>query len=237
MVLAARRQERLESIATAIRRTGGAALAVPTDVGKLSALQDLTRAALERFGKIDILFNNAGFGRLNWFEKLDPLRDIETQLQVNLGGLIQLTRCVLPHMIERRSGHIINMSSQAGLVATPTYSVYAASKFGIRGFTDALRREVRIWGIQVSAVYPSGVKTEFSKHTGARRKTGVTTPTALQLSPEQVAQAIMGLVAQPRRMLILPRAMRLAVVFSVIFPGLVDRVIERRFVIPERLSR
>ncbi len=118
------------------------------------------------------LLNNAGFGHLGWLEDLDPVHDIQAQLQVNLVAVIQMAREVLPHMIERRSGHIINMASVAGLVASPTYSVYAASKFGMRGFSEALRREVGVFGIHVSALYPGGVRTEFKEHTGAQRKTG-----------------------------------------------------------------
>ena len=97
-----------------------------------------------------------------------------------------------------------------------------------------LRREVGVYGVHVSAIYPGGVATEFSQHTGARRKTGTTTPDALRLSPEDVAEEVWRLVKKPRRLVIVPRVMKLAVWLNALLPGLVDRAIERRFTIPER---
>jgi hypothetical protein len=145
-----------------------------------------------------------------------------------------MTQAVLPHMIHRRSGHIINMASTAGLIAPPTYTVYAASKFAVRGFSEALRREVGVYGIQVSGIYPGGVATEFSQHTRTRRKTGITTPSALLLSSEAVARAVLKLARHPRRALVIPWPMRFAVWLNALFPGLVDWAIEQRFVKPER---
>ncbi len=173
---------------------------------------------------------------MDWLENLDPEQDIEAQLRVNLCGLIHMTRTVLPHMVARRSGHIINMASIAALIATPTYSIYAASKFAVRGFTDAIRREVGVYGVNVSGIYPGGVATEFRSHTGARRKTGVTTPGFLRLSSEEVGRAVWNLGQHPRRMLVIPRVMNLAVWTAALFPGLVDWVITQRFVRSERFG-
>ncbi|MCJ7657703.1 MAG: SDR family oxidoreductase, partial [Anaerolineales bacterium] len=169
VTLAARRLERLEALAQEIKSAGGEALSVATDVTQLNDIRNLVQTTLNEFGQIDVLFNNAGFGRLDWLENLDPVKDIEAQFRVNLLGVILTAQAVVPHMIERCAGHIINMGSIAGLVATPTYTVYSASKFAVRGFTEALRREVGIYGVKVSGIYPGGVATEFSQHTGARR--------------------------------------------------------------------
>ena len=130
----------------------------------------MVRTVIEIYGRIDILFNNAGFGRLNWLERLEPNRDIETQIQVNLTGLIHVTQAVLPYMLARRSGHIINMSSIAGWLAAPSYTVYAATKYGVRGFTTALRREVAPFGIEVSGIYPGPARTEFGWDATDRKK-------------------------------------------------------------------
>jgi NADP-dependent 3-hydroxy acid dehydrogenase YdfG len=233
-VLAARRLERLEALAGEIKSGGGEALPVPADVTRLEDIQNLVETTLERYDKIDILFNNAGFGRLDWLEALDPIQDIEAQLRVNLLGVIQTTRATLPFMIEQRSGHIINMVSLAGLVATPTYTIYSAGKFAVRGFTEALRREVGVFGINVSAIYPGGVSTEFSQHTGAHRKTGATTPAALRLSAEDVARAVLSVARRPRRMLVIPWVMRFGVWANSLAPGLSDWLMERNFTKPER---
>ena len=237
VVLAARRQERLETLAQEITAAGGEALPVPSDCGELGDVQSLVSRTLSAYGQIDVLFNNAGFGRLDWLEQLDPVSDIAAQIDVNLSGVIQMSRAVLPHMIERRAGHIINMSSIAGFIAAPTYSIYTATKYGVRGFTEALRREVSIYGIRVSGLYPGGVDTEFSQHAGIRRTTGTTTPAALRLSSEQVAEAVLSLVRRPRRELIIPGVMRLAVWLNSLFPWLVDWGIEWSFTRKERASR
>jgi short-subunit dehydrogenase len=237
VALAARRIDRLEAISTEIQATGGQALAVATDVTKIKDLEWLIQTTLERFGRLDVLFNNAGFGRLDWLDTLDPLQDIEAQIQVNLLGVIQTTRLALPEMIARQRGHIINMASMAGLIGTPTYSIYAASKFAIRGFSEALRREVGVYGIKVSVIYPGGVATEFKNHTGAQRKTGLTTPSRLRLSADQVADAVWQVVQRPRRSVILPPIYRLGVLFNALSPGIVDWLIEKRFTAIERAQK
>jgi short-subunit dehydrogenase len=137
-------------------------------------------------------------------------------------------------MIERRSGHILNMSSIGGFVATPTYTAYSASKFGVRGFTEALRREVGVYGINVTGIYPGSVKTEFKEHAGIERKTGQTTPEALRLEPEEVAQVMLKVIARPRRTVILPWQMRFSIWMNSLFPGIVDWIIEKRFTSLER---
>jgi short-subunit dehydrogenase len=234
LALAARRFERLQELASEVEQSGGQALAVAADVTSLDDITNLVDSTLDRFGQIDVLFNNAGIGRMGWLETLDPLQEIDQQLKINLWGVVQTARAVLPHMMARRGGHIINMSSIAGWLGTPTYSIYAASKFGVRGFTNALRREVAIYGIHVSGIYPGGVETEFSQQAGIRRKTGLTTPSFLRLSAEQVAGEVFGLVLKPRRSLIIPWPMRWVVWFNCLFPGIADWVIEKRFVEPER---
>lgn len=235
VAITARRLERLETIASEIRASGGDAFPIQSDVSDAKSIDQMVKAVLDHFGQIDILFNNAGFGRLGWLENLDPTRDIKAQLDTNLTGLIYCSRAVLPHMIHRRQGHIINMSSVSGLVGTPTYTIYAASKFGVRGFSQALRREVSIWGIKVSAIFPGGVETEFAQKSGStKRKTGISTPRWLRLTSEQVAVAVYRLARHPRAIAVVPWMMRYSVWLNNMVPGLVDKLIERRFVKPER---
>jgi hypothetical protein len=234
LVLAARRMDRLDALAQEIRLQGGEALPIAADLSRLEDIQRLAQSALAGAGQIDILFNNAGFGRLDWLEKLTPLEDVQGQIQVDLLGLIWMTQAVLPHMIERRSGHIINMASLASWVAPPTYSVYAAAKFGVRGFSESLRREVSVYGIRVSGIYPGAVDTEFGTQARIRRKTGITTPDRLRLSAEDVAQAVLRLAQRPRRTVILPGYMRFAVALNALFPAWVDWAIRKRFVEIER---
>jgi len=144
---------------------------------------------------------------------------VRLQLEVNVLGAIEATRLVLPGMIERRSGHVIYMASLAGKIATPTYSVYAATKFALAGFGEALRREVAMWGIHVSTVFPAGVQTEWGAQAGYRRRMW---RGCRGMPAQSVARAMVGLLKRPRRELILPPGARLAVWANRMLPWLGD---------------
>ena len=236
LVLAARRVDRLEALAVEIKATGTGAetLVVQADLSKLEDIQTLIQKTLETFNRIDVLVNNAGFGRLDWLENLDPVKDIQAQFDVNVMGVVQTTRQALPVMIKQRFGQIINMCSMAGLVATPTYTVYAACKHAVHGFSEALRREVKPWGINVSMIYPGGVITEFQSHAGIKRKTNATTPKALLLTADQVGSAVVQLVRHPRAMWILPWTWSFTVWMNRNLNWLVDYTTINSFTIPER---
>jgi len=234
VVLAARRADRLHELAKEIEALGMQSFVVQADLSKLEDIQRLVTDTLQIFGRIDVLVNNAGFGRLDWLENLDPIKDIQAQIDVNVMGVIQTTRQVLPVMIQQRSGSIINMCSMAGLVGTPTYTIYAASKHAVHGFSEALRREVKPWGIDVSLIYPGGVVTEFSHHAGIKRKTNATTPKFMLLTAEQVGKAVVKLVRHPRRMWIIPWLWGFTVFLNRFLPGVVDSTTINNFTIPER---
>ena len=231
VVLAARRMDRLTSVAEEIRLAGGQAFAVPLDVAEQSQIDDAIQTVLDNFGHIDVLINNAGMGRLNWLEILDPAADIDKQIDVNLRGVLQVTRAVLPSMLARRSGHIINMSSMAGMIAAPMYSVYAATKYGMRGFTDALRREVSPFGIHVSGLYPGPATTGFGQQSGDNPlKRNIEVPRWIYMTSKFVAHRTVDLARRPRRTLILPWWFRPLIWFDTFFPDLVDWLVVMMFV-------
>ena len=231
VVVAARSLDRLTALAEQIKAEGGQALAVALDVMEQSQIDAAVRNVLDHFGRIDILFNNAGLGRLDWFERLDPAADIDNHINVNLRGLIQLTWAVLPLMLARREGTIINMSSVAGLIAPPTYSIYAATKYGVRGFTDALRREVAPFGIRVAGIYPGPARTDISVHSGENAVTkNLKIPDWMYMTSEYVARRTVGLARHPRRALVIPWYYRVAIAFDTLFPGLVDWMLKIIFV-------
>jgi len=232
LALAARRVDRLQTLAGEIERAGGEALVLPTDVTRPQDIEALVGTVLDRFGRVDILFNNAGLGRIGWLEVLTP-DEIRLQFEVNTLGLIALTRAILPVMQRQRSGHIINMASMAAKIATPGYTAYAASKFAVDGFTQALRREVAPWGIRVSLICPGGVETEFGEEAHIERRTGLTTPGPLRLSADRVAQAVVDLARRPRRQVILPWPLTGAVILNRLAPWLIDWA-TARFVQAER---
>ena len=232
VVLAARRMERLTALAGEIRASGGEALAVPLDVTEQSQIDDAIQTVLDAFGRIDVLVNNAGVGRLDWLETLDPQRDIDPQIDVNLRGAIQVARAVLPAMLAQRSGVIINVSSVAGLIAAPMYSIYAATKYGLRGFNDALRREVAPFGIRVCGLYPGPAVTEFSQHSRADKavREKVKVPGKMYMTSEYVARRTVGLARHPRRTLVIPWYYRPVIALDTLLPGLVDWLLKVFFV-------
>ena len=204
-------------------------LAAQADVRDEKSVRGLMDSVMNRYGRIDVLHNNAAmvthfqWGGPVWprIGELDP-SFWDKVIGTNLGGTFMCTRFALPHMEAQRSGHIINMASVAGLVATPTYTIYAACKFAVRGFSEALRREVAPWGIRVSVIYPGGVATEFGSHAGIKRKTKATTPAWMRLTAEDVGRAVVGLVRRPRAGLIITWPFRFSVLLNNLLPGLVD---------------
>lgn len=226
VVLAARRIERLQNLAEKIQNTGGEAIAIPVDITNRADIENMVQSALAIYEKIDILFNNAGIGRVDWFENHTPERDIELLVQVNLIGLMQVTRSVLPHMLARRQGHIINMISVAGLISPPLITSYSASKFGARAFTDALRREVAPLGIKVSGIYPGPAVTEFGQHIGRSEAYGsFRSKFKSRMSSEYVASRVVAVAKRPRRSLVIPWWFRIIATFDTLFPLVVDWIL------------
>ncbi len=228
VVLAARRMERLLALTAEIAAVGGEAFPIQTDVSQVAQLENLVEKTLEKYGQIDILLNNAGFGLLTWLDH-QTLDEIESQIHVNITGVLLASRLVIPHMIKRKQGHIINVSSVAAWVAPPTYAVYAMTKFAVRGFTEGLRRELKGLGIRVSAIYPGAVLTEFEQHAGVSWKTEVTTPNWLLLSAEDVAKSILRIVNTGRQGIVTPWLMNVAIWTNAHIPALVDWVLAKSF--------
>lgn len=226
VVLAARRLDRLQSLAEDIQNRGGEALAIPVDVNEPAEIDVMVQTALDLYGKIDILFNNAGFGSVDWFENLDSERHIETMIRVNLIGTMLVTHAVIPHMLKRRTGHVINMSSVAGLISSPLLSNYSASKYGVRAFTDSLRREVAPFGIKVSGIYPGPARTEFGKNIKETqsRKT-VKKIRYPHLTSEYVAMRVVNVAKRPVRSLVIPWWFRVITGFDMLFPAVVDWIL------------
>jgi short-subunit dehydrogenase len=225
VVLAARRMDRLQELSASIQDAGGEAMAIPVDILNHAEIDNMVRTTLDLYGQIDILFNNAGIGRVDWFERFSVERDIETLINVNLTGLIQVTRAVLPNMLARRRGHIINMISVAGLIAPPLITTYSASKYGARAFTDGLRREVSPLGVRVTGIYPGPATTEFGRHLGENRAYGsVKSFLKLNMSSKYVAQRVVDMAKRPRRSLVIPWWFNFITIVETLFPILVDWV-------------
>lgn len=226
VVLAARRLEKLQQLAAEIQNAGGEAIAIPVDVNQKAEIDVMVQTALDLYAQIDILFNNAGFGAMDWFEELEPERGIQTLINVNLTGTMLVTRAVLPDMIDRGEGHIINMASVAGLIASPLITTYSASKYGVRAFTDALRREVGPLGIKVSGIYPGPAETEFGSHLHkSRLRDTINKFIDLRMTSKYVARRVVEVAKYPRRSLVIPWWFRIITTFDTLFPVAVDWIL------------
>ena len=133
-------------------------LVVELDITSPASAAAAVQAALDRFGRIDVLVNNAGNFFAGFFEELSP-QQFEQQLATNLGGPLNVTRAILPVMREQRSGHVVTISSTAGIAGQEFCSAYAASKFGLEGWMESLRFEVEPFGIQTTIVEPGFFRT------------------------------------------------------------------------------
>jgi NADP-dependent 3-hydroxy acid dehydrogenase YdfG len=190
VVLAARRADALEAQAEAIRAEGGQALAIPTDVTDRAQLTQLVEGATAMFGRVDVLVNNAG---VFWSRALASTQpdDVVDVVEVNLLAAMLLTRAVLPGMLERRHGAVVTIGSLSGRVAMEP--LYSATKYGLRGFSLALRRQLAGTGVSASIVSPGNVRTAMTAHVKADLP-----------EPELVAEAVAELVTHPRREVVVP---------------------------------
>lgn len=229
VVLAARRLERLEARVEQITAQGGEALAVRTDVTDSGQNRRLIERTLSEYGRIDVLINNAGIGKLRWLDEQDPETEIPLQIRVNLTAPIQLSRLVLPHFLERGTGQIVNVASAGAWLAVPTYSVYAGTKYGLRGFTRSLRRELRGTSIRVTGVYPGSVDTEFDQQADVGWEIQSETPAWLLLGPEDVAAKVYQVVQTGKKTVIMPWVMRIPIGLELLLPGVMSWIYARFF--------
>ena len=225
-VLAARRVERLKRLEKEIEAIGGKALAVPTDLTDLDQITNLVQTTLSKFKRIDVLANIAGWAVYDWFEELSP-EELRQAYEVNIIGLAELTRQVIPTMKAQRSGFILNMSSYVSRISVPPMTVYASTKYAVEGLTDALRRALMPWGITVIRIHPSSVSgTEFNQRV-VRPGTVHYQPVQIgRISRERLARHLVHLIEKPRRALFISRLYDFPVLLNKLFPEVVDWISE-----------
>jgi NAD(P)-dependent dehydrogenase (short-subunit alcohol dehydrogenase family) len=165
----------------------GMAHAVLLDVTDVSAIEGVVPSIVSRFGRIDVLINNAGYGHEGVLEE-SSLAELRQQFEVNVFGAVAMIRAVLPGMRERRSGHIINMSSMAGYAPLPGIAYYAGSKFALEGITGVLAKEVEALGIKVTALAPGSFRTDWAGRSMVRSERTISDYDAL-FNPIRAARA------------------------------------------------
>lgn len=212
----------LAALAEEARASGWDARAIPTDITDRAQIDALVEATMAAYGRVDVLINLAGVGSSpSLLDSTD--REIETVLAVNLLGAARLIHAVLPIMKAQGSGSIVNVGSIAGEVGV--MGIYSASKFGLRGLTDSVRREAHSLGVGVTLIEPGFVRSPMNAAMGDNLP-----------SPDIVARAIVASIEEPRRRRIVPWTYRLPVFLAKTLPGMFDRVFgDPR--IQERLNR
>ncbi|NKQ12089.1 short-chain dehydrogenase [Stutzerimonas zhaodongensis] len=224
VVLAARRTEVLEEVATQARAAGGSALVVTTDVSSPDDIQALARAAIERFGKIDVWINNAAVGALGRFEDV-PVEDHARVIDVNLKGVIYGSHAAMRQFRTQGFGTLVNVGSVESEIPLAYHASYAATKGGVMNLGAAIAEEIRLSGsetISVATVMPWAADTPFWKH--AANYTGGTPRMATMDGPEQVVEATAWVSVNPRKRLPVGWKARGAVISHSLFPSLTERI-------------
>jgi 3-oxoacyl-[acyl-carrier protein] reductase len=220
----ARRLARLEELVAEIAQSGREALPLACDVTDRAAVEGAIAAVLERWGRVDLLVNNAGFGRHVLFKDHDPA-DVEAMIRTNLMGTLYATRAVLPVMRANRKGFLVNISSVAGKLGQPDEAVYSATKFAVTGLSEALTYELAPLGIHVLTVYPALVRTEmFTPDVVARM------PSRLQrmfIEAPDFARAVLRALRRGDYELTPSLRVRIAYVMRLLLPAVYRRIVTR----------
>ncbi|MCP6681157.1 SDR family NAD(P)-dependent oxidoreductase [Bacillus nakamurai] len=219
--LSARREDRLQEVKKTIIGRGGRCDVFPFDVSNIEEAEDVRRL----IGPVDVLINNAGFGIFETAAD-SSLEDMKAMFEVNVYGLIACTKACLPVMLHANSGHIINIASQAGKLATPKSSLYSATKHAVLGYSNALRMELAGTGISVTTVNPGPIQTDFftiaDKEGGYVKSVG-----RWMLDADSVAERITAAVLTNKREINLPRWMNAGTKLYQLFPSFVEKLAGR----------
>lgn len=198
VVLGARRTDRLQALANELIAQGGTALAVTTDVTRYDQVKQLVDAAVQSYGRIDVIINNAGIMPRAPLERL-TVEDWDRAIDVNIKGVLYGIAAALPYMQEQKAGHIINVSSVSGHKIGREYAVYSATKFAVRALSEGLRQEVKPYNIRTTVISPGVIATELPQ--------SVTQPDIaektqkvyddLAIAPDSFARAVVYAMSQP----------------------------------------
>ncbi len=227
VVMLARNEARLTAIRREIESEGGTASAYPLDMSAHKTIEEKVPIILTKEGGIDVLINNAGFGIFERVEET-PTAAMTDMFQVNVLGLMVMTKAILPTMLAQKRGHIINIASQAGKIATPKSAAYSASKHAVIGFTNGLRLELDETRIRVSSVNPGPIKTPFFDRAD-QSGSYVNSIERWMLKPEYVAKATLNLINKPKREVNLPLWMAVSAKVYQFMPQLFERIANKQF--------
>jgi short-subunit dehydrogenase len=199
VILVARTPEPLESVVASIRRAGGRADAIPADVGSIHDVRAMADQVLERWGVPDVIINNAGAGRFLFLDETDP-EEAVAMMAVPYFAAFYVTRAFIEGMLERGSGTILQINTPAATIPWPGAVGYASSRYALRGFTDALRQDLRGTGIRVSSLTPAKVSSPyFDRHPGAEDRIPGIEKLIGTITPDQAAHVVIRTLEKGRR--------------------------------------
>ena len=221
LVLSARREDRLSSLAAEIRAAGGEAAILPADLSRLNEAHRLAAAALALPGGVDVLVNNAGLGWYGYYSGM-PQPVLDELMQVNIVAPAVLTRLCLPAMLARGYGRVINISSISGAIPSQGIVLYGASKAFLDSFTTSLHRELRGSGVSSCEVRPGPVTSEFYSRSAAREGGRPVPAERFAVSAERVAAVTARLLPHPRRVVNIPAILALVPWVELCFGWLID---------------
>ena len=220
-----RSRDRLVETLKEVRKLSPKSLMIACDIGDAEQVHGMMQKVLADFGRIDILINNAGIGMRKPFVDT-PLETIEAIMRTNYLGAVYCTHEVLPSMIARGSGHIVNISSGAGKIGTLNMAGYCASKFAMNGWSESLYHELKPLGVNVSVVCPGPVTTQFNREF---QDSEPKSPPQLFISAAAVSQAVMRAIERNKFEVVMPRWLALMCAIKRFAPSLFRVLAQRRF--------
>lgn len=199
VVLGSRNIEQLESVVNEIKINGGEAMLVKIDVSKKADLIQFVNLAIDQYGKLDVIVNNAGIARISRIDELD-INGWEEMIDINIKGVLYGMAAVIPVFKQQQSGHIVNIISTSGIKIVQTQGIYAGTKNAIRTISEAFRQESD-GNIRITGISPGYIKTEFavkSVKTVAMKSVAYNAVEQLAISPEAIANAVIYAISQPK---------------------------------------
>jgi len=233
VVLFARRKEKLEAIKQEMSpNSEERILLCPGDVTDRNNIKAAIDQTIQKFGRIDILINNAGAGLNSFIENLDE-QNVRNLFDLNIMGVLYTTQEVIPWMKKQGAGQIVNITSIAGTRGLPSRSIYCASKFAVEGISQSMRLELKPYGIKTTVVRPTSTETEFfdvepkgKEYLGDRK--------SMRMSAEKVARVSYNGIIRKKKYITISYHGKMAVVLNLFFPGFVDWIINVIFKHMER---
>ena len=216
---------RLKEVLVEVRRASPRSAMIGCDVGDAEQVRGMMAKLLADYGKIDILINNAGIGMRQPFVDM-PLETVEEIMRTNFLGAVYCAHEVLPSMIARGAGHIVNISSVAGKIGTLNMAAYCGSKFAMNGWSESLYYELKPLGVNVSMICPGPVQTEFNRDF---RDSEPKSPAKLIVTTEAVCREVIKDIEKTKAEVILPPWLALLCAFKRHMPNLFRHLAQRKF--------